>query len=59
MYDPALLIAELWLDPVGQTEVAGRSGHLVRALPRPTMRAGGMEFLHLDPPGDEYELVVS
>jgi hypothetical protein len=57
-YDPALLIAELRLEPAGRTEVAGREGFLVKALPRPTIRAGGMEFLHLDPPADEYELVV-
>jgi hypothetical protein len=56
--DPALLIAETWLEPVGRSEVAVRDAIVVSARPRPTIRAGGMEFLQLDPPGDEYELAV-
>jgi hypothetical protein len=59
IYDPALLIAELWLEAAGRMTFLGRDGIVVHATPRPTMRAGGMEFLVIhDPPGDEYELVV-
>ncbi|MFN2543623.1 MAG: hypothetical protein ABR600_03490 [Actinomycetota bacterium] len=59
IYDPGLLIAELWLEPAGGGTVAGREGIVVRASPRPTLRAGGMEFLHLDPVlADAYELVI-
>lgn len=60
LWDPALLISELWLEPVDErTEVAGRVGRIVTGIPRPTPRPDGREFLLLDwPRGERYELVV-
>ncbi len=57
-WDPALLIAELLLEPHGMTEVAGRPGIVVHATPRPTRRPDGTEFQLLCPRADAYELVV-
>ena len=59
LWDPALLIAELWLDPGGQTETAGRTGIAVKATPRPTPRPNGLDFILLEwPGGDRHELIV-
>jgi hypothetical protein len=59
LWDPAMLIGEVWLEPDGRASVAGREGLLVRARPRPTPRPDGNDFILLDyPGGDEHELVV-
>jgi hypothetical protein len=59
LWDPAMLIGEVWLDPTERVQVAGREGILVRAMPRPTTRPDGRDFILLDfPGGDEHELVV-
>jgi hypothetical protein len=59
LWDPALLIAELWLEPGEQTYALGRRGHVVRASPRPTPRSSGLDFILLEwPGGDAHELVV-
>jgi hypothetical protein len=59
LWDPALLIGEVWLEPTGTAWVAGREGLLVRAMPRPTPRPDGNDFILLDlPGGDEHELVI-
>ncbi len=59
LWDPAMLIGEVWLDPTERVQVAGREGILVRAMPRPTPRPDGRDFILLDfPGGDEHELVV-
>jgi hypothetical protein len=59
LWDPALLITDLWLTPDRETTVARRYGTLVRGRPRPTLRPNGLDFILLDwPGGDEHELVV-
>jgi hypothetical protein len=59
LWDPALLIGELWLEPQGRTRVANRDAIVVRGIPRPTPRPDGNEFILLNfPGGDEHELVV-
>lgn len=51
-WDPALLIAE-------ETPALGRNRLVVRALPRPTPRPSGLDFILLEwPGGDQHELVV-
>jgi hypothetical protein len=57
VWDPALLIAELWLDPLARTVLLGREAIEVRARPRPTFRPGGEHFLMVDE-ADEYELTI-
>lgn len=57
VWDPALLIAELWLEPLARTVLLGREAIEVRARPRPTFRPGGEHFLMVDE-ADEYELTV-
>lgn len=59
LWDPALLIGEVWLEPKERAWIAGREGILLRAEPRPTPRPDGKDFILLDfPGGDEHELVV-
>jgi hypothetical protein len=59
LWDPALLIAELWLESAGETYALGRRGLVVRAAPRPTPRPNGLDFILLEwPGGDQHELVV-
>jgi hypothetical protein len=59
LWDPALVIAELWLEPTGRTIVAGRDGITVRARPRPVPRPSGLDFIVFDwPGGDSHELIV-
>jgi hypothetical protein len=59
LWDPALLIAELWLEPGEETYALGRRGLLVRASSRPTPRPSGLDFILLEwPGGDQHELVV-
>lgn len=48
LWDPALLIAELWLEPGEETEAAGRTGIVVKATPRPTPRPNGLDFILLE-----------
>jgi hypothetical protein len=63
LWDPALLIAELWLEPgeetLEETFALGRRGIVVGASPRPTPRPSGLDFILLEwPGGDQHELVV-
>lgn len=59
LWDPALLIGELWLEPGEETYALGRRGLVVRATPRPTPRPSGLDFILLEwPGGDQHELVV-
>lgn len=59
LWDPGLVIAELWLEPAGRTTVAGRDGITVRARPRPVPRPNGLDFIMFDwPGGDSHELIV-
>jgi len=59
LWDPALLIGELWLEPRAGTQVIGREAILVGGSPRPTERPNGNDFIILEfPGGDEHELVV-
>ncbi len=60
LWDPALLISELWLEPQeDRIEIAGRAGRVVGGRPRPTPRPDGRQFLLLDwPLGDRYELLI-
>ncbi len=41
LWDPALLIGELWLEPRAGTQVIGREAILVGGSPRPTERPSG------------------
>lgn len=59
LWDPALLIGELWLEPRAETHVIGREAVLVGGSPRATERPSGNEFIILEfPGGDGHELVV-
>jgi hypothetical protein len=59
LWDPALLIAELWLEPGEETQALGRRALVVGASPRPTPQPSGLDFILLDwPGGDLHELVV-
>jgi hypothetical protein len=59
LWDPALLIGELWLEPRAGTQVIGREAILVGGSLRPTERPSGNDFIILEfPGGDEHELVV-
>jgi hypothetical protein len=51
LWDPALLIAELWLEPGEETQALGRRALVVGASPRPTPRPSGLDFILLDWPG--------
>jgi hypothetical protein len=54
MWDPNMLIPEMWLEPHETLHVAGREGVRVRAQPRRTSH----DYIVLWPRADRYELVV-
>jgi hypothetical protein len=54
MWEPNMLIPEMWLEPRETERVAGREGVRVRARPRSTSH----DYIVLWPRGDRYELVV-
>jgi len=59
LWDPGLVIAEVWCELAGRTTVAGRNGITVRARPRPVPRPNGLDYIVFDwPGGDSHELVV-
>jgi hypothetical protein len=58
IWDPGLLIAELWLGPVDRTSLLGREAIRVSATPRPTVRPSGEVFIILLVEADECELVL-
>jgi hypothetical protein len=53
MWEPNLLIPEMWLEPDGAQRIGGRDAIAVRGLPRPTSN----DFLTVMP-ADEYDLAV-
>jgi hypothetical protein len=53
MWEPNLLIPEMWLEPIGTEQVAGRAAVSVRGLQRPTSN----DFLTVTP-AESYELEV-
>jgi hypothetical protein len=57
VWDPALLIADLWLEPIAATTMRERDAIHVRARPRPTLRPGGEHFLMVEE-ADEHELTI-
>jgi hypothetical protein len=54
MWEPNMLIPEMWLEPRETERVAGRDGVRVRAQPRQTSH----DYIVLWPRADRYELVV-
>ncbi len=59
LWDPALLVGELWLEPRGRTETLGRKATLVSGSPRAMGRPSGNDFIILEfPGGDAHELAV-
>jgi hypothetical protein len=59
LWDPALLIGELWLEPRGRTAKLGRTATLVSGSPRAAARPSGNDFIILGfPGGDAHELAV-
>jgi hypothetical protein len=54
MWEPNMLIPEMWLESHDMEPVAGREGIRVRAQPRPTSH----DYIVLWPRADRYELVV-
>jgi hypothetical protein len=54
MWDPNMLIPEMWLEPRETERVADREGIRVRSQPRPTSH----DYIVLWPRADRYELVV-
>jgi hypothetical protein len=54
MWEPNMLVPEMWLEPHETERVAGREGVRVRAQPRPTSH----DYIVLWPRADRYELVV-
>jgi hypothetical protein len=59
LWDPGLVIAELWLEPAGRINVAGRDGITVHARPRQVPRPNGLDFIVFEwPGGDSHELIV-
>jgi hypothetical protein len=54
MWEPSMLVPEMWLEPYETERVAGREGVRVRAQPRPTSH----DYVVLWPRADRYELVV-
>lgn len=54
MWEPNMLIPEMWLEPYETERVAGREGVRVRAQPRPTSH----DYIVVWPRADRYELVV-
>lgn len=54
MWDPNMLIPEMWFEPLGRQIVANREGLKVRARPRWTSH----DYIVVPPWADAYELVV-
>jgi hypothetical protein len=54
LWEPNMLVPEMWLGPQETEHVAGREGVRVRAQPRPTSH----DYIVLWPRADRYELVV-
>jgi hypothetical protein len=54
MWDPNLLIPEMWFEPLGRQVIANREGLKVRARPRWTSH----DYIVVSPWADAYELVV-
>ena len=54
MFEPNVIIPELWLEPGDEVTVAGRRGILVRGRPRPTTH----DYFVLPVITEDYELVV-
>jgi len=54
MWDPNMLIPEMWFEPLGRLVVANREGLKVRARPRRTSH----DYIVVPPWADAYEMVV-